>query len=230
MFGETKKTLIVVYKDEMLMNQLKKMVETNDDDENGVVGTRDNSINIVSWTENVWLDQKKAGNIQGKILYLDDIKGTESLVPVIDVKFDKSGVKYGWAGNQAVLVADTAALNERKDYDAFVAQLSDLPIPEQLKAQQNNTKQIEETSSATVVDASAEVTVVDAPKEEKKNDFFGFAKNAFSAVANAVGTVGNQVAVTTEQIFRDKGLMKRQMLFYGLINMYNDHLEEFMNL
>ena len=141
MFGETKKTLIVVYKDEMLMNQLKKMVETNDDDENGVVGTRDNSINIVSWTENVWLDQKKAGNIQGKILYLDDIKGTESLVPVIDVKFDKCGVKYGWAGNQAVLVADTAALNVRKDYDAFVAQLSDLPIPEQLKAQQNNTKQ-----------------------------------------------------------------------------------------
>ena len=28
---ETKKTLIVVYKDELLMNQLKKMVETHDD-------------------------------------------------------------------------------------------------------------------------------------------------------------------------------------------------------
>ena len=30
---ETKKTLIVVYKDELLMNQLKKMVETCDDSE-----------------------------------------------------------------------------------------------------------------------------------------------------------------------------------------------------
>ena len=28
---ETKKTLIVVYKDELLMNQLKKMIETHDD-------------------------------------------------------------------------------------------------------------------------------------------------------------------------------------------------------
>lgn len=30
---ETKKTLIVVYKDELLMNQLKKMVETCDDND-----------------------------------------------------------------------------------------------------------------------------------------------------------------------------------------------------
>lgn len=50
---ETKKTLIVVYKDELLMNQLKKMVETHDDMDNDVIGTRDDSINIVSWTEKV---------------------------------------------------------------------------------------------------------------------------------------------------------------------------------
>lgn len=31
---ETKKTLIVVYKDELLMNQLKKMVETHGDNDN----------------------------------------------------------------------------------------------------------------------------------------------------------------------------------------------------
>ena len=75
---ETKKTLIVVYKDELLMNQLKKMVETHDDNEQGVVGTRDDSINIVSWTEKVWLENKKAGNIQGKILFLGEIKGTDA--------------------------------------------------------------------------------------------------------------------------------------------------------
>ena len=63
MFGA--ETLIVVYKDEMLANQLKKMVETKDDTEDGkVVGTTDNSINIVSWTEKVWLANKKAGNIK----------------------------------------------------------------------------------------------------------------------------------------------------------------------
>lgn len=48
---DTKKTLIVVYKDELLMNQLKKMVEPHDDAEDSIVGTRDDSLNIVSWTE-----------------------------------------------------------------------------------------------------------------------------------------------------------------------------------
>lgn len=77
------KTLIVVYKDEMLMNQLKKLVETNDDSESGdIVGTTDDSINIVSWTEKVWLGNKKAGNIKDKVLFLGEIKGTDKLIPV----------------------------------------------------------------------------------------------------------------------------------------------------
>ena len=59
---ETKKTLIVVYKDELLINQLKKLVETHDDNGDTVIGTKDDTINIVSWTEKVWLANKKAGS------------------------------------------------------------------------------------------------------------------------------------------------------------------------
>ena len=56
MFNKTK-SLIVVYKDEMLVNQLKKLVETKDDiSDDEIVGTRDNSVKIVPWTEKVWLD------------------------------------------------------------------------------------------------------------------------------------------------------------------------------
>lgn len=135
---ETKKTLIVVYKDELLMNQLKKLVETKDDDsEQEIVGTRDNSINIVAWTEKVWLENKKAGNIQGKILFLGDIKGTDKLIPVIDVQFDDFGVRFGWAGNQAVLYADYKVLSERKAYDEFLKKLDELPIPDFLKGKSN---------------------------------------------------------------------------------------------
>ena len=130
---ETKKTLIVVYKDELLMNQLKKMVETHGDNDNEVVGTKDDSINIVSWTEKVGLGNRKAGNIQGKILFLGDIKGTDKLIPVLDVKFDDCGVKYGWAGNQAVVFADPKLLTDRKSYDEFLSKLSDLPVPDFLK-------------------------------------------------------------------------------------------------
>lgn len=95
---EMSKTLIVVYRDEMLVNQLKKMIEKkNDIAEETVVGTKDGFINIVSWREKVWISNKQAGNIKDKVLFLDDIKGTDKLIPVIDVKFDDCGVRFGWA-------------------------------------------------------------------------------------------------------------------------------------
>lgn len=96
MFG-LEKTLIVVYKDEMLMNQLKKLVETHDTvNSDRVSGTVREPFNIVAWTEKVWLGNKKAGNIKDKVLFLGDIKGTDKLIPVIEVVFDNYGVKYGW--------------------------------------------------------------------------------------------------------------------------------------
>ena len=73
MFYEPK-TLIIVYKDEMLANQMKKLIETKDDTDGSITGTRDNSINVVTWTEKVWLANKKAGNITSKVLFLGNIK------------------------------------------------------------------------------------------------------------------------------------------------------------
>lgn len=115
------------------MNQLKKLVETHDDSDDSVIGTRDDSINIVSWTEKVWLVNKKAGNIQREILFLGDIKGTDKLIPVKDIKFNDCGMKYGWAGNQAVLYIDPKALTDHDGYFAFLEKLSDLPVSEFLK-------------------------------------------------------------------------------------------------
>lgn len=120
-------TLIVVYKDELLVNQLRKLIETKDDsNENTVVGTKDGSVQIVAWTEKIWLEQKKTGNITAKVLFLGDIKGTDKLVPVIDVKFDQYGVKYGWAGNQAILIANLKAMKTRENYASFIADLRQL--------------------------------------------------------------------------------------------------------
>ncbi len=246
---DTKKTLIVVYKDELLVNQLKKLVETCDDTEQNIVGTRDNSINIVSWTEKVWLDNKKAGNIQGKVLFLGDVRGTNKLIPVIDVKFDDCGVKYGWAGNQAIVYADTKVLKERKDYDAFLEKFSDLPVPDFLKTAK---EEIKDTGTCEEEDSMEETnenegdehvlkenvaeeidTSIDEETEENeknKRNLLKAAKGAIQAGANGIGEMGNRMAVKSEEIFRDKFLMKRQMLFYGVINLYNNGLEEFMNL
>lgn len=236
---ETKKTLIVVYKDELLMNQLKKMIETRDDNEQGVVGSRDDSINIVSWTEKVWLGNKKAGNIQGKILFLGEVKGTDKLIPVIDVKFDECGVKFGWAGNQAVVYADPKVLTTREDYDMFLEKLSLLPVPSFLKAERESldvtgvdhkTEAIVEPSAGDVPEsANAEVAVNDETKYKKPN-ILKNVKKALSTGADAIGKAGAQVASKSEEVFRNKSLMKRQMLFYGVVSLYNDGLEKFMNM
>lgn len=224
MYG--KKTLIVVYKDEMLMNQLKKLVETCDDTEEDVVGTSDNSVNIVSWTEKVWLGNKKAGNIQGKILFLGEVKGTDKLIPVIDMAFDEYGVKFGWAGNQAVVYAAPKVLTSRKDYDAFLEKLASLPVPDFLK-----------TTRKSIVDIGADTPLENEedgqfePNESNhaRGNLFEAAKEAFSAGADAIGKVGAQIASKSEEVFRNKSLVKRQMLFYGVVRLYNDGLEKFIN-
>lgn len=223
---ETKKTLIVVYKDELLMNQLKKMIETCDDNEDGVVGTKDNSINIVSWTEKVWLANKSAGNIQGKILFVGDIKGTAELIPVIDVKFHDCGVQYGWAGNQAVIFADTKVLTKRADYDSFLEKLSELPIPSFLKTEKKDDSEVETTKMTDI-----EKSIVEIPTENEapKFDLLKMAKGTIDAGVNLFEKVGNQLAVTSEELFRDKALMNRQMMSFGIVHLYYNDLELFMN-
>lgn len=236
---EAKKTLIVVYKDELLMNQLKKMVETPDDNGNDIIGTRDDSINIVSWSEKVWMDNKKSGVIKGKILFLGEIKGTDKLIPVIDSKFDEYGVKFGWAGNQAILYTDSKELTNRKNYDAFLKKLSELPVPSFLKGTKESTNSASknheayesvESSTNDVLKNSDTETILSNAKKHKKVDILKGVKKVFSTGADAIEEVGAQVASKSEEVFRNKSLMKRQMLFYGVVNLYNNWLEEFMNM
>ena len=225
---ETKKTLIVVYKDELLINQLKKLVETHDDNGDTVIGTKDDTINIVSWTEKVWLANKKAGNIQGKILFLGNIKGTDKLIPVIDVKFDDCGVKFGWAGNQAVVFADPKVLTTRDDYDAFLEKLSALPVPEFLKAAKESITEPDMEPEAKKIESDIIAENADN-KKHKTPDIINAAKKVISSGADAIGKVGTQVASKSEEVFRNKQLMKKQMLFFGVVNLYNNWLDTFMN-
>ena len=239
MFNKTK-SLIVVYKDEMLVNQLKKLVETKDDiSDDEIVGTRDGSVKIVPWTEKVWLGNKKAGNIQGKILFLDKIKGTDKLIPVIDVKFDEFGVRFGWAGNQAVVYTDTKVLTTRDDYDAFLEKLSGLPVPDFLKptkeritaseADCESDATVEQPTEDTSYDADSDSVEVEEKKRKKVN-LLRSVKKAFSTGKDVAGKVGTRVASKSEEVFRNKSLMKRQMLFYGVVGLYYDGLEKFMNM
>lgn len=222
MFGiPERKVLIVVFKDEMLLNQFKKLVETNDDEkitgEDGdlkVVGTVDDSINIVSWTEQVWLENKKSGNIKGKVLFLGNIQGTNMLIPVIDTKFDHFGIKYGWAGDQAVIHADVNALNKKEDYQEFLAELDKLPVPQMLKTLIRNEEKNEPD-----------------PVQEKTSpkNIFESAVGAIASGFNAIGKAGGDLIQWVNDVFKDTAMVERQMLFYGVFQMYEKHLQAFMD-
>lgn len=118
-------TLIVVYRnrDEMAINQLRKLLETDDDHEDRIVGVEDGSVEIVPWTEKVWIQNKEAGTIKSKVLLIDDIKGSDQLSPIMDIKYDKYGIIYGWAGSQALLTIDEKALKKKENYEKFLAEL-----------------------------------------------------------------------------------------------------------
>lgn len=217
------KTLIVVYKDEMLANQMKKLIETKDDTDDGLTGTRDSSINVVTWTEKIWLANKKAGNITSKVLFLGGIKGVDSLIPVVDVKFEKHGIRYGWAGNQAVIYADPGEIKTIDSYYAFYSELKSMPVPQAIKdASKPKTAPTKEQPQEEVKQES-----------EEKKGFFAKGKDLLKKVEDTIvdGMVdmAEKASVFTEENFRNKKAVERQMLFYGVINMYNEGLEIFMN-
>lgn len=200
------KPLLVVYreKDETILYQLKKLVDTKDDDvENEkVVGTEDGSVSIVAWSEKVWLDNKKAGNtgdLADKILFIADVKGTNKLIPVIDVKFSKHGVTYGFAGNQALLSINEKAVIKKEDYEAFISDF----------------KKISDSKIVT----------------EKKKLVLKDKKTLFRIGATAVlpwlaSTVFGGFLI--KDVFGDAALVRTQLLMYGITELYLNDLDAFM--
>ena len=194
------KTLIVVCKDEMYINQLRKLVETKDDGDSSITGTQDGTIQIVAWDEKTWLAQKKAGNISNKVLFIGDIKGINKLLPIIDTQFNEYGVKYGWAGNQAAIWIEPQDISSEEIYVEFLKKLNELPIPEQYRV---------EIPESTKVAAPVAVG-----KQNLWNQLAAFGVNAF---------------LTVKDLLKDKTPVKNQMFFYGIIKMYFNDLDKYMN-
>ena len=231
MFNETK-SLIVVYKDEMLLNELRKLVETKDDTAEAVVGVKDGSVKIVSWNEKMWLGQKKNGTINNKVLFIGDIKNTDQLIPILDVKFDKYGVMYGRAGNQAVLTCDPKKLGST-EYQEFLKEIDNLDIPEAIK-KANRIEEADENEEIKEEEESSVEAVEEQAEEGKKVP--AFLKNMKKVAEVGAGKLGEAFEVASKNteefkrnITKDRAAMKRQLLFYGIINLYNNDLEKFLN-
>ena len=75
------------------------------------------------------------------------------------------------------------------------------------------------------------ISEITEPEEgvRRKIDLFKPIRKVVSSGADAIETMGSHIVSKSEELFRDKALMKRQLMFYGVINLYNDGLERFMN-
>ena len=201
MFGEMQK-LVVVYKNELVVNQLKKMVETNDDEEGKIIGTEDGTIKIVSWDEKMWISQRKKGEIANKVLFIDKVKGTENLKPIIDVKFSKWGIEYGWAGNQALLTADISKLSVKEDYSEFLNEFRDLCNVAQMPTDTKTWGKVIGTSVAA-----------------------GMAGAFLGPIGMAGSVIGSGIL---SGVFGHDDELKKQMLIYGVTQLYYNDLDNFM--
>ena len=131
---EGKRNLAIVTKDELLYQQIKKLAETDDDEsEEVVVGTKDGTVRIVRWEEQKWLYRSKTETVDTKVIVICDCKGTENGVKVMDVRFDRYGVRYGWIGNVAYIHADLRKIRGKGVYDAFLEELNAMHAPEVIK-------------------------------------------------------------------------------------------------
>lgn len=226
MFNE-KRSLIIVYKDELLLNQMRKLIETNDDTADTIVGVRDGSIKVISWDEKMWLGQKKSGMVQNKILFLGDIKGTDKLIPILDIKFEKYGVMYGWAGNQAVLTCDLKKV-EKEEYQEFLKEISTMDIPPNIKTA--NRIDTEEATEDIKLKVTEQLPVEnEVPKGLLLKNIKKIAEISADKISDAIDIAAKNTEDFRNSITMDKAAMKRQMLFYGIINLYNNDLETFLN-
>lgn len=213
MFSE-KKGLVVVYKDEVLLNFVRKLVETNDDKEDAIVGTKDGTVDIIAWTEKVFEDNKKVGKTQNKVLFLGKFKGTNNLIPVLDIHFDRYGVKYGWAGRQAVVYVEPAALKNKDEYNKFLAEFNELPVPQNYKKE--------------IVESTPKKVVSDVTAPAKQFDPMGtIASIALAAIAPLTAAISLGASLMAD-VFDNKKLLEQQMLLFGIMNFYNNDLEKFI--
>ncbi|MBR2644583.1 MAG: hypothetical protein IKD54_04755 [Clostridia bacterium] len=128
-----KRNLAFVTKDELLFQQLKKLVETDDDEAEVVIGTKDGTVRLVRWEEQKWLYRSRTDTVDTKVLVIGDCKGADSGVKLMNAIYDQYGIRYGWIGNCAYVHADLRRIRAKGVYDAFLRELREMPAPEIIK-------------------------------------------------------------------------------------------------
>ena len=197
--------LIVVYKedDEVVVNLFRKLIESNNDKQDkGSDEFEDSTIEVVPWVEKVWLDNKKQGDKNDNILFINGAANTNrTLNPIIDFTFQKYGISYGYAGKQALIVANGKILVDNET------------LFNEFEQAANNSKEIARYSSRAVSSLA-----LDLSGRNIRETIFYRIKELF-----APGLIEEQMR---KYAINE---LQRMQLMYGITQFYHNDLNKFMN-
>lgn len=133
MFNKEKQKLIVVVNDKTAVygELLSALVSMRDDkyDENGnlldggIIGVRDDSVDVVVWNEKTYVDNQPKLGSSNKIIFIGRMKATKSIEPNLNMKggLHEFGIYSGSLGNKAMIYANADDLARNRDiYNKFI--------------------------------------------------------------------------------------------------------------
>lgn len=196
-----KKSLGIVYEKnwEEALNQLRTLIDSKDDTEEEIVGSKDDSIETVQYEASKWLKSESPAKVTSKVLFLGESKATKNWKNVIPLVFSKYGVNIGWKGKHAIIYI-SKSFETGMEYLEFSKELKDLNVSENVQ------------------DSILE-TIDEMDKWREYDDII---KKAFMKRINFLPRNGKLVA----KLRKDA---KRQQMHYAVFQFYYLCLEKFMN-
>jgi len=121
MFEQNIKKLIIVCDDNTVgyANYLRQLVSANDDEDDVIVGTKDDAIKVSVWLEQNYLDNMSTISSNEHVLFIGENQASKNEISSMHVKFDKYGMKYGWLGKRGMMII-SKTIDNPEDYNEFI--------------------------------------------------------------------------------------------------------------
>jgi len=107
--------------DSSFSNRMLRMIRN--EEEEHPEETLPGGIRLIILSEDQWIIQNWLFPKDAHFLFVGNVALMRALPGKIETKFEKYGIRYGWGGHNACLVANEKALSERENYEKFLEDL-----------------------------------------------------------------------------------------------------------
>ena len=200
-----KKELLLVYKDEFVVEYFRKVIEAM----NQELDEESTPIDFIALSEKSWDLKKKTPPLDCKVVFVGAIKDMDALMCFIDTRYERWGIKYGFNPRYACILADTVFVKDKARYDAFMKDFNS-----------NWDKDEPEEETAIAVD----VTPTSADRKKAAGKFLG---QAGLALATGGASIAAQKALDYNKDITGK---HQQLYMYAAGHFCANYLEEFLEM